>query len=240
MLGPDAPFAELANIWQDTLDGFPTTLNVKVRLQAVIGTSSGTDLTWFDIHDSSVIGFSDGTATAAYLVIQPGFITFDNAKDNEVHTLYGQVDLPVQVSPAFQLLGEAELRVYQTSGGDRGFAPNRDPAGAPVVSFTDLSVTAVAPSQSISKAAGGVVTSANLAAFGQLRDWIDAILQGSGSSTAIGRLQESDDWGRRAGDGPGPPIASRLASTSSTPFSLRRMAEWRRNIRLRLRPTSVQ
>ncbi len=171
MLGPDAPFTELGQIWAAVLAGSLTTRNVTVRLQAL--NAVGTDLTWFHMHDSSIMGFSDGIATAGYVVIQPGFITFDHANDSLVNPLYAAVDLPIQFSPTFQLLGETQvLGVYQTSGGDRSFAPNSNLGGAPVVSFTDLSVTAVGATASLKG------YTANLLAFRQLRDWINAILTG--------------------------------------------------------------
>ncbi len=176
MLGPDAPFAELAQIWEDMLNGFPTTLNVKVRLQASSGIRQPftTDMTWFDIHDSSIMGFSDGTTTAAYVVIQPGFITFDNAKDHLVNTRMGRWTCRCRSRQRSSCWGKQSC--WGCIRRAAGTVASHRTVIQPGPRWFRLPTCRSLPSRAGTKREA---SSANLAAFGQLRDWINAILQGS-------------------------------------------------------------
>ena len=174
MLGPDAPLAKFATIWQGMLNGLVTPLDLTVRIQAPPSGSVNaySDLAWFEIADSYITEFSDGTASPAYIVIQPGVITTLNQAKDSLNARY--VGLPLQASPTFQILGESRMMgVYQNSGGESRVIVDNSGA-VTMVPFGDVSVTAVAR-------VPGVSHYADLQNFHQLQMWVDTVLGGSGS-----------------------------------------------------------
>jgi hypothetical protein len=174
MLGPDAPFVALRAVWANALIGQLAPLNLTVTLQVPvvgkIGQNGYADLAWFEIENGHILGFSDGTVSQAYIVIQPGAITtLHQAPGATLNTVYTAVDLPVLSSPALRARKFGPLLgVYQTSGGDQSIALN---GGVVTVGpLADVSVIAVA------RPPGAQLQPAVLEEFDLLRQQINNVL----------------------------------------------------------------
>ena len=183
MLGPDAPFVELRAVWANTLLGQLTPLNLTVTLQIPMGAPIGSkggghaDLAWFEIEEAHILGFSDGTVSEAYIVIQPGAITtLHQAPGATLNNAYAAVDLPVRSSPTLRARKFGPpLGVYQTSGGDQSIALNG--GVVTVAPLADVSVIAVARPP-------GAQQPADIEAFDPLRQWINDVLSSLGKPGA--------------------------------------------------------
>jgi hypothetical protein len=176
MLGKSAPIAQLKTVWDNALTGQINEIDVVVKLQVDDGTAAGFDVLQFELFDCVLLGFSDGTLTPEYVVIQPDGLRV-LAGGAISASAYGTVDLPVQTSPSFQLSGESTLGVYQLYGGEIALVPSGAIGIERFATFTqtlsDLSVTAVArtPGQK----------SIDLSGFEPLRDWINDLALGTGT-----------------------------------------------------------
>jgi hypothetical protein len=180
MLGADAPFAELAQVWAGMLSGVQTDVNLTVRLQASAGgfKTGFTDIAWFEIEDSYLVGFSDGTVSAAYIVIQPGQITLHQVPGATHNLAYASVDLPVQnASMLFGTLTDTLMIVYQSSGGDQTVALS---GGVFTVGpLSEVSVTTVA------RTSTDLLVPPNIQAFDPLREWVNGVLTGGSSRRTV-------------------------------------------------------
>ena len=180
MLGPDAPFLALAQIWSGMLAGQPTEVNLTVRLQ---GSNGGfkmgfSDMAWFEIENSYLLGFSDGTVSAAYIVIQPGQITLHQVPGATHNLAYTTVDLPVQNSSMlFGTLTDTLMLVYQSSGGDQTVALSGGVFTVGPVS--EVSVTAVA------RTSTDLLLLPDIQAFDPLREWVNSLLAGGSSHRTV-------------------------------------------------------
>jgi hypothetical protein len=168
MLGPDAPLADLENLWSSAVDGAVAPFVLTVRLQAGPSAVGPVDMVSFEMIASNVLGFSNGHATPAHIVIRPDRITLTPGKDTSA-IYYPQVMLPVIPSPIFQLLDATRsLRLYQVSGGD----PSASIANG-ILTFVrpDLSVTVVAPF---------LKNQYDVGSFKEILDWVGDVVSESG------------------------------------------------------------
>ena len=157
MLGSDAPLTQLQSMWSDVLQGDYVEVNAVLDLQAQSG-KGGFDNVWtITMQNAVLIGFSNGTVSPAYMVIQPTMAQL--AKTSPVpHVTVLQpliTSLDLQPSPVFAFAGSpAVLGVNRISGGETylelaGTSTGTGHGAAGVLRKSDLAVTLSAATTNI-------------------------------------------------------------------------------------------
>jgi hypothetical protein len=178
---------QLRNLWQDALQGQLAPMDLVLDLQIVEGTAPKlilTDLWKLRLNDSVMIGFSDGSLTAPYLIVQPRWDTVLFGKSTvspiTIENRYDAVALEILPTPAFQVAGTSQqLGVHRISGGEStlevttGGGPGVPLVGRVVTSDLVVTLVAIAP---------GLKSLPDLRAFDPIYTWIASVLNGQNPS----------------------------------------------------------
>jgi hypothetical protein len=186
MLGSDAPLAQLQSLWNDVLQGDLVEVNAVLDLQAQVSKGGFENIWKIDMPNSVLIGFSNGTVSPAYMVIQPTVAQLSKSPQS-LHPSVLQpliMALPLQSSPVFAFSGSpGTMGLNRISGGETYLAltgtstgSTQFPAGE--LRKSDLAVTLSAASPNIK-----LGTSFEPDAYDSIYTWIDALTMGGTSPT---------------------------------------------------------